>query len=146
MSMGYKGTYYNSIDGKNRMIVPVKLRKQLGEGCVITIGIEGCLRIYSQEGWEEYEEKLDAIPENDLEAQKIIRKIFANATDCEFDKQGKVNIPENLKKHAHITKDLVTMGVKRFIEVWAKEVWEAPDNDLDMTVEEMAAVLRQYNI
>ena len=143
----YMGTFYNSIDGKNRMIVPAKLRKQLGgKGCVITISIEGCLRIYSIEGWEEYAAKLDAIPESNLKAQKVVRKIFSNATDCEFDKQGKVIIPENLKQHAKITKELVTMGVRKYIEVWAKEVWEAPDNDKDMTTEEMASVLMEYNI
>ena len=143
----YMGTFYNSIDDKNRMIVPAKLRKQLGgQGCVITISIEGCLRIYSNDDWEEYSAKLEAIPESDLEAHRVVRKIFSNATDCTFDKQGKVNIPENLKNYAGITKELVTMGVSKYIEVWAKEIWDAPDNDLDMTTEEMAAVLREYNI
>ena len=142
----YMGTFYNSIDGKNRMIVPAKLRAQLGERCVITISIEGCLRIYSTESWEKYAEKLESIPESDLKAQKVVRKIFSNAAECEFDKQGKVIIPENLKKHASITKELVTMGVHKYIEVWAREVWDAPDNDNDMTTDEMAKVLREYSI
>ena len=140
----FMGTYNNSIDAKNRMIVPAKHRAQLGDGCVITVGMEGCLCIYSMEDWEKQAEKMEGIPEADLEARKFIRKVFSSAEECNFDKQGRIIIPENLKEFAHIDKELVTMGVKTRIEVWAKEVWDAPDNSGKIEPEKWAEALLKY--
>ena len=54
----FMGTYYNSIDAKNRMIVPSKHRDQLGGKCVITKGLDKCLYIYSLPDWEKQLEKI----------------------------------------------------------------------------------------
>lgn len=140
----FMGTYNNSIDGKNRMIVPAKHRAQLGDGCIITIGIEGCLCIYSLEDWDKQAEKMGEIPESDLEARKFIRAVFSNAEECTFDKQGRIIIPEKLKEYAHIDKELVTMGVRTKIEVWSKEVWDAPDNNGKIEPEKWAEALLKY--
>ena len=43
----FMGTTYNSIDDKNRMIVPSKLRNELGAKCVLTKGLDKCLYIYA---------------------------------------------------------------------------------------------------
>ncbi len=140
----FMGTYNNSIDAKNRMIVPAKHRAQLGDGCIITIGMEGCLCIYSKEDWEKQAEKMGGIPEADLEARKFVRAVFSNAEECSFDKQGRIIIPENLKAFAHIDRELVTMGVKTKIEVWAKEVWDAPDNSDKIEPDKWAEALLKY--
>ncbi|MBP3815717.1 MAG: division/cell wall cluster transcriptional repressor MraZ [Firmicutes bacterium] len=140
----FMGTYNNSIDAKNRMIVPAKHRDQLGDGCVITIGIEKCLTIYSQESWNKQAEKMESIPESDLESRKYVRLFFSHAEECTFDKQGRIIIPEHLKDYAGITKELVTMGVKTKIEVWAKEVWDAPDNRGKIEPDKWADALLKY--
>ena len=140
----FMGRYNNSIDAKNRMIVPAKHRALLGEGCIITIGMERCLTIYSQDDWEKHAEKLDAIPEADLEARNFVRLVFSYAENCTFDKQGRIIIPEHLKEYACIKKDLVTMGVKNKIEVWAQEMWEKPDNNLIYEPEKWADALIKY--
>lgn len=140
----FMGTYNNSIDAKNRMIVPSKHRVQLGESCVLTIGMEKCLNIYSMEAWDAVQQKLSEIPESDLEARKFVRAVYSNAAPCDFDKQGRIIIPDNLKEYADIKKDLVTMGVMNKIEVWAKEVWTAPGNTDKMDQEAWAKALLQY--
>lgn len=50
------GTYYHNMDAKGRMAFPNKLREQLGVNFVITIGLEGCLYVYSNEEWEKFTE------------------------------------------------------------------------------------------
>ena len=140
----FMGTYNNSIDTKNRMIVPSKHRDQLGGRCVLTKGMDKCLYIYSMAEWEKQMDKIEALPESDPKVRAFIRHFCANAVDCEFDKQGRIVIPAELKEYAGIDKELVTMGAMRKIEVWSKEVWESPDNENKMDSEEFAESLAQY--
>ena len=140
----FMGTYNNSIDTKNRMIVPSKHRDQLGGRCVLTKGMDKCLYIYSMAEWEKQMDKIEALPESDPKVRAFIRHFCANAVDCEFDKQGRIVIPGELKEYAGIDKELVTMGAMRKIEVWSKEVWDSPDNENKMDSEEFAESLAQY--
>lgn len=120
----FMGTYHNSIDTKNRMIVPSKHRDRLGGRCVLTRGLDPCLYIYSMEEWEKQVEKASALPESDPKVRAFVRFTFANAVECEFDKQGRIVIPAELKEFARIDKELITMGAMKKIEIWSKEVWE----------------------
>ena len=52
MNMMFMGTTNNSIDDKNRMIVPAKLRGGLGNRCILTKGLDRCLYIYTAEAWD----------------------------------------------------------------------------------------------
>ena len=141
----FMGTYYNSIDDKNRMIVPSKHRDQLGGKCVLTKGLDACLYIYSIPDWEKQMEKIEALPESDPKIRAFIRHFCANAVECDFDKQGRLVIPAELKEYAQIDKELVTMGAMKKIEIWSKSIWESPKNDNKMDTEEFADSLAQYN-
>lgn len=122
------GEYQNQIDAKNRMIVPAKLRDDLGYKCVITKGLDDCLIIYPMQTWAKQEELLAELPMVDKDARAFRRFIYQNATDCEIDKQGRVLIPASLLEKAHIEKELITIGNLDRIEVWAKEVYETSDS------------------
>ena len=101
----FMGTTYNSIDEKNRMIVPSKLRAGLGSRCVLTKGLDRCLYIYTMEDWEKQMQKIAQLPESDPKVRAFIRHFCANAAECEFDKQGRIGIPQELKAYAGIEKD-----------------------------------------
>lgn len=139
------GTYNNSIDVKNRMIVPSKYRDRLGKECILTKGIDRCLYIYDINDWENLLDKIDKLPESDPKVRAFVRHICGNAVSCGFDKQGRIIIPAELKEYAQIDKDLVTIGAMRKIEVWAKEQWDAPDNENRMDTEEFNQTLAAYN-
>ena len=124
----FMGKYYNSIDAKNRMIVPSKNRDQLGGRCILTKGMDNCLYIYPLGEWEKVVEKVSALPQTDKNVRKYIRDVFANAEECDIDKQGRILIPAELKKRVFIDKELVTMGAMSRIEIWSKEVWDNPDS------------------
>ena len=141
----FMGTFYNSIDSKNRMIVPQKHREQLGGKCVLTKGLDRCLYIYSMEDWEKQMEKIAELPESDPQVRAFIRHFCANAVECEFDKQGRTVIPADLKEYARIDRELVTMGAMKKIEVWSKEIWNRPENEGKMDSEEFADALTKYN-
>ena len=141
----FMGTVLNSIDEKNRMIVPSKLRADLGNRCILTKGLDRCLYIYTMEDWQKQMDKISALPESDPKIRAFIRHFCANAAECEFDKQGRIIIPPELKKYAGIEKDLVTMGAMSKIEIWSRDVWDSPDNENKMETEDFAKALAEYN-
>ena len=46
------------LDAKGRVIIPAKLREDLGESFVVTLGLDGCLFAYPMNEWEGFIEKL----------------------------------------------------------------------------------------
>ena len=69
----FMGTTHNSIDEKNRVIVPSKLRAELGVRCVLTKGLDTCLNIYTMTDWDRQMEKITRLPESDPKVRAFIR-------------------------------------------------------------------------
>ena len=101
----FMGEYSHTIDAKGRMIIPSKFREELGENFVLTKGLDGCLSIYPNEEWKNFEEKLKALPLNDKNARAFLRFFVASATLCELDKQGRILVPATLREFAGLEKD-----------------------------------------
>lgn len=142
----FTGTYENSIDSKNRMIVPSKYRNQLGGKCMLARGFDTCLYIYTMDDWEELVLKMKKLRQTDRDMRKFIREFFSNASECQLDSQGRILIPQNLKSYAGITKDLITLGAMDKIEVWSKEVYNDSENENMFDDEEFIAKLEEYDI
>jgi len=140
------GKYQNSIDVKSRMIIPSKYRDVLGRHCVLTKGMDKCLFIYSLQEWESFMSKLAALPTTDINSRQFMRHFYANACDCEIDKQGRIIIPQDLREYAGIEKELITVGVMDKIEVWSKVEWDKAENNTELTPSEMAQKMVDYGI
>ena len=120
----FMGEFIHSIDKKNRIIVPVRFREELGDSFVITRGYDGCLYVFTNDGYKDFLDKnVGAYSINRPEARKLIR--FFAATPCETDANGRIIIPESLRIHAKIEKDIISVGVNDHIEIWNKSLWEA---------------------
>lgn len=135
------GEYQHSIDNKNRMIIPSKLREDLNGKFVITKGLDGCLYVYPIDEWTKLEEKLKILPLTDKNARAFVRFFFSGACEVELDKQSRGLIPQNLKEYAKIEKDIVSIGVLTRIEIWSKESWEKYNDsniDFDSIAESMS--------
>ncbi|GAA0075915.1 division/cell wall cluster transcriptional repressor MraZ [Clostridium sp. CTA-5] len=134
------GEYQHSLDSKNRMIVPSKLREDLGDKFVITKGLDGCLYIYPIDEWKVLENKLKTLPLTNKDARSFVRFFFSGACVIELDKQSRGLIPQNLKEYAKIEKDIVSIGVLSRVEIWSKENWinyNESDIDFDLIAEKM---------
>ena len=68
--------------------------------------------------------KLSALPSADPNARAFIRHFYANAVECEMDRQGRMTLPQELREYAGIDKELVTVGILDKLEVWGREVWD----------------------
>ena len=119
------GTYTHNLDEKGRMAVPAKLRIELGDPFYIACLGDTCLTAFSEEEWHKFAEKLSAIPQSAVEAQRAVRMIFSGACKCEPDKQGRVLLPQILREKVGIDKEVVMIGAYTRAEIWAKDRWAA---------------------
>lgn len=124
------GEYEHSLDTKGRLIMPVKLREDIGEKFVITKGLDGCLFIFSLEEWTIFETKLKQLPISSKDARMFSRFFFAGAIDSEIDKQGRFLISANLREFAGLTKDVIIVGMDSRIEIWSKERWNSCSTEI----------------
>ena len=118
------GEYRHSIDLKGRIIIPSKIREEMGLKIVITRGLDGCLFGYNEKTWNQIMEKLNTLPFTKRDARNFTRFMTSGAITLEFDKQGRINIPNYLNEYANLLKDVVIVGVINRIEIWSKEKWE----------------------
>lgn len=119
----FMGEYHHTIDEKGRLIIPSKVRNDLGEDFIITRGLDGCLFIYPKVEWEEIITKYKSLP-NTKDARNFMRFFLSGASVCEFDKQGRINIPTPLIEYANLEKDCIIIGVNERLEIWSQERWE----------------------
>lgn len=137
----FMGEYQHSLDEKGRLIMPVKFRDALGETFVVTRGLDNCLFVYSKEEWRILEEKLKTLPMTSKEARAFVRFFFSGASECELDKSGRISLPQNLREHANLEKEVVVAGVTNRIEIWSKDNWEDYMSSTSGSLEEMAGTL-----
>ena len=120
----FVGKYYNSIDGKSRLIIPAKFRDALRGKCVLAKSMDRCLTIYPVEEWEKFLNELDELPKSNPRVRQLKRHFHSSAAECDIDKQGRLTIPQEHRAYAGIGKELVTVGSNKFVEVWSKESWD----------------------
>ena len=134
------GEYEHSLDAKGRLIMPAKLRQDMGDKFIVTKGLDGCLFAFSQEEWLNFETKLKALPLSDKNARNFVRFFLSGATECELDKQGRFLIPNNLRNAGNLEKEVIIIGVGTRLEIWNKDTWEKCDEDIsaDEIAENMA--------
>ena len=117
------GEYQHSIDPKGRVIVPSKFREDLGERFYVTKGMGKSLFVLSPKEWEKLQEQIMAMPMS--KARQLQLYFFAGAAEVEPDKQGRILLPQHLREHAGLTKDIAFVGVSRRAEIWDAESWAA---------------------
>jgi len=121
----FGGTYQHTIDAKGRMFIPSRLREDLGEKFFVTISSEDCLMIYSMERWESALDKMRTMPQED---QMALRPLFASAVQCTPDGQGRIQLTQDLREFAGLSKNVTIVGTGLYIQIW--------DADLYKTIED----------
>lgn len=131
----YMGQFEHSLDAKGRIIIPSRLRESLGERFYITRGLDRCLYIYDEEGWQAFIAQLEKLPSNSPDLRKLVWWFVTSGVELEPDKQGRVVIPAGLRTFAGIEKDVVFAGVGSHVEVWDQAAWAAAQEAI--TLEEI---------
>ena len=134
------GQYAHNIDAKGRLFIPARLREELGQTFHVTVGMDHCLSIYSDESWAAFTDKVRSLP---YSKAKALRPLFANAVDCEPDGQGRILIPAKLREYADLQKEVVVIGSFDRAAIWNAERWAREEamafdsGSLEQAMEEM---------
>ncbi len=135
------GEYQHVLDTKKRVAVPAKFRDKFKKGIVVTRGLDGCLFIYTANEWEKIAEKLGSMPVGEKGTRSFIRMVLAGATDSKLDSQGRVLIPEYLKKYASLDKDVTIAGLFNRLEIWNTKTWDKYKKGAEKNQDEVAEQL-----
>ena len=120
------GEYHHNLDEKGRLIIPSKFREDIGNEFIVTRG-----------EWDNIVSKLKSLPFTKQDARTFNRFFLSGATVCEFDKQGRINLPSSLICYAGIKKECTIIGVNDRLEIWATDKF---DNLIDSNMNKISEV------
>ena len=122
----FLGEFQHSLDAKGRIILPSKIRSELESGLVITRAPDGCLWVFPKADFQAFAEKFreQARVVGDRRARDVMRFIFSGAHEDRPDRQGRITVPEHLREHAGLEREVTIAGAVDRIEVWKRERWD----------------------
>mgnify|MGYP001274462370 CR=1 FL=1 len=141
----FLGEYQHTIDEKGRITIPAKFREALGTNFIITRGLDNWLFVYPREEWNQLEQRLKSLPSMAANARAFARLLFSGACECEWDKQGRVNVPSHLREYARLEKDCTVIGVSTRVEIWDKASWEEYSRKSQDSFNEIAEKLVDFD-
>ena len=133
--------YEHKIDARGRLFIPSGLRGEIGESFHVIILNEDCINAYSNESWKRFMDKVDSLP---IRKQPKMRPIFANASKCELDSQGRFLLPQKLRDRVGIDKDVTVVGVGALLQIWDTEKFNNV-NEQESTLESLNALLDELD-
>ncbi|MCK5085313.1 division/cell wall cluster transcriptional repressor MraZ [Candidatus Parcubacteria bacterium] len=140
------GEYNHNLDEKGRLAVPVKFRDELKKGAVVTRGLDGCLFFYTIDEWKILAEKLSNLPISQSNTRAFARLMLAGAMDVQLDKQGRIVLPDYLRKYAKLTKKIVIGGLYNRLEIWDEEAWKKYKNKTEKESGDIAEKLGELGV
>ena len=120
-----RGRFTHSMDDKGRVSIPAVLRTELqeqDERPPILTNLVDCpaVGLFSHDRWLEIEERLANKSQMQPEIASLQRMLVSGAVEAPIDGQGRILIPQHLRDHASLDRELTIAGVGRRIEIWDK--------------------------
>ena len=117
----FRGRHSHTIDGKGRVSIPVAYRMELQQRSdqpAFLTADENCLRLYPFEDWCNHERTIVAQAELDPDARDYARLVISGAIEAPIDKQGRILVPQYLREHGHLEREVTIAGVGLTVEIW----------------------------
>ena len=128
----FRGRYEHTVTNTGRVSIPSRFREvcrdKYGEETFVITNFDKCLVAYPMKEWNEIENKISELPQFRQDVTAFMRYLMGGAVDCPIDSQGRVLIPQSLRNHANINKEVVMIGMLKKIEIWAKETWDEQES------------------
>lgn len=134
----FVGKYEHTLDNKNRLTLPAKLRNKLGTIVYLSRGLETNLEVRTIEEFGVWEAELEQLEAFKKETRTIKRYIFANSAEIEIDNAGRIQIPQSLLAAAHLQKNVVVLGVGEKVEIWDHDLYQRYERENFSKIAEMA--------
>jgi len=133
MPMVYFGEFTHQLDARNRVTVPSTWRVAGDDGSFYFAWPhpDGCIAVFPPEMQAELLEKAKSIRQSDRRGQALLRQIFGKGFKFGCDKQGRILLPEPLRDHAGIRKEVVLVGTGRNFQLWDAATHGGLDSVID---------------
>ena len=123
------GRYDYTIDAKGRLNFPARFRQEMGEVFVVTRWLDDCLVAFPQ---KEFERMAEVLAEKGMiKSRDIQRFLFSAAAEVQPDSHGRILLPANLRRHAHLEKDVTIIGSRNHAEIWDTALWDEHEAAMD---------------
>jgi MraZ protein len=132
------GEHEHSLDDKNRLTLPAKLRTEFDDGVVVSRGLDGCLHAYPRAAWEALAARLTALDPLGEDSRTMRRHFFAGAAQGELDKQGRLVLPPTLIENAGLGREVTVAGVYDHVEIWDRTKWRQQQHEVEGSAEDVA--------
>jgi MraZ protein len=121
------GEFHCALDEKGRLLIPARIRTEVaGNVLVLTRGVENCLWMFQPEEWKTFSEKLIGSTSLLQEESRLIhRRMIAPAQDIDIDKAGRIVVPPTLREYGGLKKECIILGLKKYIEIWSEDAYQA---------------------
>ena len=139
------GEYRHALDQKGRLAIPVKFRDQL-KTAVVTRGLDNCLFLFTQKDWQEQVGKIAKLPEFQAKSRAYSRLMLAGAMEVILDAQGRMIIPDYLRRYAGLKKKAVVAWLNNRLEIWDAEAWDKYQSQAEKENVEIAESLANLNL
>jgi len=142
------GSHELTIDEKNRLLIPSEIRKQLSpdgesERLFLIVGVNRKIWAYAEQAYEALCERQISQLSPDEDELMFDQMNFASASRVEWDKQGRILIPDRTLKRTGTDKEVTLIGARDHLEVWNRSDWDAWETQLDQQRAEIAKKARQ---
>ena len=118
----------------------------MGEGAILTRGLDNCLFIFPSKYWAPFAEMLAGLSMTKKDTRAFARLFLSGATEVEFDSLGRILVPEYLKQYAQLNKSVVVAGLFNRLEVWDESRWNAYRSNLEKNSDSIAEKLGELGI
>jgi len=140
--LAFHGTFDHTLDAKNRLTVPSKLRTAFAEGAFLVRSTEKCISLYPAATYSaQTEAALSGLNPLHPNARELRRYFHSNASQVELDSAGRVMLSARQLQHAGIDRDVVVIGAGDCLELWDPSTWAAYDQDLTARAPDITASL-----
>ena len=118
------GNFAHTLDEKGRLMIPRKMREELGFKVYIMQGFDGALSLFTEAKYQKLVEEYSKLPVNQRKNRDYLRLQFASTHEMDVDKVGRIQIPTALLNKFNISRDVIVLGIGDHIEIWDAKKYE----------------------
>ena len=147
----FTGNYNFTLDSKSRVSIPSGFREYMlklyNNRVTLTKNLLGqSIIIWPDPVYVRFSEKLLALPEGDEDAEELKMFFMAWAFQTEFDANGRIFVPQALRDHAKLQRDVVIAGMGHKIHIWSEEAWGDLNRGSGADTDRLRQIMKKFNI
>ena len=135
------GSFAHTLDEKGRLMIPRKMREELGLRVYIMKGFDGSLSIYTESRYQKLVDEFSNLPFNQRKNRDYLRLQFASTHEMDVDKLGRIQIPTALLNKFNISREVLVLGIGDHIEVWDQKKYEEYESGIKDDFENIAETI-----